>query len=89
MANGTDAADTCGDVRRVAMVATLEEGLEKAGRFIDVELNVLYSIAVKLDIQRALTFHAREGFHFECSICGHQSGFASSNELLASRNSAE
>src|SRR5690348_13765655 len=55
-----DAADACGDVRRLDEGTPAEERLEEARRLEDPQLDALDALAVELDGHRALALDARQ-----------------------------
>src|SRR5262249_8946637 len=56
--NGADAADAGGDVRRLGVLTTAQEGFEESGRFEDAQFHVDDAVVADGDVERAFAFDA-------------------------------
>ena len=65
-------------------MTTAEEGLEKAGRLVDLELHIGYAFTREFDVKRTLAFHAGQRVDTNCSRSA--SGHVRSHSSLALRN---
>src|ERR1039457_3259965 len=63
----TDPANARHNIRDFQIVPPAQESFEQARRLEYPERDVLHLVALKLDVDRPLAFHAREVIHFNAS----------------------